>query len=71
MRLDVTCLKCGSVKYYVKTVVLPEKNKVLKLHFGTYYLKVCAECGFVEIYAAEIVDKDKEKVENEIPNPEV
>ncbi|MBP9509986.1 MAG: hypothetical protein KBE73_02470 [Fusobacteriaceae bacterium] len=71
MRLDVTCLKCASVKYYVKTVVLPEKNKVLKLHFGTYYLKVCAECGFVEIYAAEIVDKDKEKVQNEIPNPEV
>ncbi|MGL5232198.1 MAG: hypothetical protein ACRC7W_02555 [Fusobacteriaceae bacterium] len=71
MKLDVTCLKCRSVKYYVKTVVLPEKNRVLKLHFGTYYLKICAECGFVEMYAAEIVDKDKEALKSEIINPEV
>lgn len=65
------CLKCKSSSYYIKNVLLPEKNKLLKLHLGTYYLKVCCDCGFTEIYAAEIVDKDKEAVKNEVSSAEV
>lgn len=71
MRLDVTCLKCKSTKYYVKTAVLPEKSPVIKIHFGTYYLKVCADCGFTEMYAAAIVDKEQDKIKNEALNSEI
>lgn len=75
MKLDVRCLKCGSIKYYMKSAVLPEKNQVIKLHLGLYYLKVCIDCGFTEMYAAAIIDKEKdtgkESVLNEALNPEI
>lgn len=65
--MEINCLKCGSEKYYVRTAIFPEKDTGLKLHLGTYYLKICEECGYAEMYSAAIVDKEKEK--NVQPNP--
>ncbi|MGL5123537.1 MAG: hypothetical protein ACRC6K_05185 [Fusobacteriaceae bacterium] len=65
--MDIKCLKCDSSKYYVKTVVFPQKDSGLKIHLGTYYLKTCAECGFTEMYEAAIVDKEKEEKPEPIP----
>lgn len=68
IKLIQTCLKCRSSNYYVKTAIFAEKDNLLKIHLGTYYLKICSDCGFTEMYAAEIIDKEKNK--NVQPNPE-
>ncbi len=60
MKLDFSCLKCGSSSYEVKNVVLPEKKEgIIGLEFGVYYFKVCLNCGFTEIYSAKIADKNE------------
>ncbi|OQY08196.1 MAG: hypothetical protein B6I28_05005 [Fusobacteriia bacterium 4572_132] len=61
MKLDYRCMKCGSGKYEIKNVILPEKNgKLIGFETGLYYFKTCLECGFVEIYSAKILDKNEE-----------
>ncbi|TDT68080.1 hypothetical protein EV215_1801 [Hypnocyclicus thermotrophus] len=60
MILDYKCIKCGSEKYIVKTVFLPEKEPGIKLELGKYYFKTCIQCGFTEVYNAKIIDDNKQ-----------
>lgn len=60
MNLDFKCIKCGSDKYIVKTVFLPEKEPGIKLELGRYYFKTCVECGFTEVYSAKVIDSNEE-----------
>ena len=60
MKLDFSCLKCGSSSYEVKSVVLPKKKeKKVSIDFGLYYFKICSNCGFTEIYSAKVMDKNE------------
>ena len=70
MNLDFRCSKCGSLDYFVRTAIFPEKNSKLNFEFNTYYLKICSDCGYTDIYSAVIVDKElkKSKVKHE-PKP--
>ncbi|MGM0508338.1 MAG: zinc ribbon domain-containing protein [Fusobacteriota bacterium] len=62
MKLDFKCLKCGSDKYEVKNVMLPEKNEdgLIGFEMSLYYFKTCLNCGYTETYSAKILNKNKE-----------
>ncbi len=64
--MNFNCSKCGSRKYTVKSVVLPEKNSFMKIELHMYYTKTCLNCGYTEFYLASIVDEEfkKEKAAN-------
>lgn len=65
--MNFSCPKCGSRKYKVNNVILPEKNKFMKVELSLYYAKTCLNCGYTEFYLASIVDEDfkKENIEKD------
>lgn len=63
--MNFNCPKCGSKKFVVKNVILPDKNKFMKVELNLYYAKTCLNCGYTEFYLASIVDEDIKKEKEE------
>lgn len=63
MKLEFKCSKCGCRKCIKKTALIVERDSVLKLEVGKYYVKICEECGYTEFYSAKVVDKNLKEEE--------